>query len=95
MTHPASRARLSLEELGLFNLLAGVEKGEEIDDVFLLQGLQTRGFVTLALPLTLTPAGEAMLRALAVRLEEEALGDTSVRMQRPARDTRTAPSTDR
>ena len=84
MSYHASLPRLSLEELGLFNLLANVEKGEEIDDIFLLQGLQSRGFVTLALPMALTPAGESMLRALAARLEDEALGDTSVRTQRPA-----------
>ena len=76
--------RLSLEELGLFNLLASLEKGEEIDDVFLLQGLQARGFVTLSRPMALTTAGHTVLRSLAVRLEEEALGDTSVRTQRPA-----------
>jgi hypothetical protein len=91
MSHRASRTRLSLEELGLFNLLAGVEKGEEIDDVFLLQGLQARGFVTLAHPLTLTSTGETMLRSLAARLEEEALGDTSVRTQRPTLDPMATP----
>ena len=88
MSHHASPPRLSLEELGLFNLLAGIEKGEAIDDVFLLQGLQSRGFVTGGRPIALTMSGEAMLRSLAARLEHEALGDTSVRMQRPAAHTR-------
>lgn len=78
----------------MFNLLARVEKGEEIDDVFLLQGLQARGFVTLVDPLTLTSAGERTLQALAVRLEEEALGDTGVRTQRAERDPRTASPVD-
>lgn len=81
--------RLSLEELGLFNILAGIDKGEEVDDVFLLQGLQGRGFVTVATPLALTPAGETMLQKLAGRLEAESLGDTSVRAQRSALDPRT------
>ena len=85
MSHHAS-SRLSLEELGLFNLLAGIENGDEIDDAFLLQGLQARGFVTVSLPMTLTFAGQQMLRSLAARLEEEALGDTSVRTQRPTAD---------
>jgi hypothetical protein len=91
MSHDVAPARLSLEELGLFNLLASIEKGEEIDDIFLLQGLQARGFVTLVCPLVLTTTGEAMLQALAARLEEEALGDTSVRMQRPASGLYEAP----
>ena len=83
--------RLSLEELGLFNLLASIEKGEEINDVFLVQGLQARGFVTLSRPMTLTAGGESMLRSLAVRLEDEALGDTGVRTQRPTADSRVSP----
>lgn len=78
-------SRLSLEELGLFNILAGIEREEAVDP-FLLQGLQTRGFVALATPPKLTPAGEAKLRALAARLEAEALGDPAVRAQRPAGD---------
>ena len=86
MSHPT--IRLSLEELGLFNILAGVEKGEEVDP-FLLQGLQARGFVTLELPAVLTPAGATMLQKLAGRLEAESLGDTSVRAQRSALDPRT------
>ena len=85
MSHPT--IRLSLEELGLFNTLAGIEKGEEIDP-FLLQGLQARGFVTLTAPVVLTPAGATMLQKLAGRLEAESLGDTSVRAQRSALDPR-------
>jgi hypothetical protein len=75
------KTRLSLEELGLFNILASVDKGQDVD-AFLLQGVQTRGFVTLGQPVGLTPTGEAMLRGLATRLEAEALGDTSTRTQR-------------
>jgi hypothetical protein len=71
-----SKPRLSLEELGLFNILASVEKGQDID-AFLLQGVQTRGFVTLGRPVVLTSAGASMLRGLAARLEAEALGEAS------------------
>jgi len=78
MSHHASPPRLSLEELGLFNILASVEKEQEID-IFLLQGLLARGFITGAGPYSLTPDGEAMLRSLATRLEAEALGETSGR----------------
>jgi len=74
------KTRLSLEELGLFNILASVDKGQDVD-AFLLQGVQMRGFVTLGQPGGLTPAGEAMLQGLATRLEAEALGDTSTRTQ--------------
>lgn len=80
--------RLSLEELGLFNTLAGIEKGEDVDP-FLLQGLLARGFIVLATPAVLTPAGATMLRKLAERLEAESLGDTSVRAQRASLDPRT------
>ena len=73
-----SQNRLSLEELGLFNILASVEKHQEID-AFLLQGVQTRGFVTLARPFALTATGESMLRSLASRLEAEALGEPGKR----------------
>ena len=79
MSHHASPPRLSLEELGLFNILASIEKEQEIDP-FLLQGLLSRGFIAGAGPYSLTTDGEAMLRSLATRLEAEALGDnTSVR----------------
>ena len=88
MSHHASPFRLSLEELGLFNILASVERKTEVD-AFLLQGLQTRGFATVGQPVALTPAGEAMLRSLASRLEAESLGDPGTRAQRPALDPRT------
>jgi hypothetical protein len=81
------KARLSLEELGLFNILASVDKGQDVD-AFLLQGVQTRGFVTLGRPLGLTPAGDAMLRALAARLEAEALGDPGTYTRRSPLDPR-------
>lgn len=82
-----SKRRLSLEELGLFNILASVDTGQHVD-AFLLQGVQTRGFVTVGQPATLSPAGEAMMQGLAARLEAEALGDTSTRAQRPPPDPR-------
>jgi len=85
MTVP--KTRLSLEELGLFNILASVDKAHDVD-AFLLQGVQTRGFVTLGQPVVLTPAGEAMLRSLAARLEAEALGETSTRTHRAPLDPR-------
>jgi len=91
---PVPKTRLSLEELGLFNILASVDKGQDVD-AFLLQGVQTRGFVTFGQPVVLTPAGEAMLRSLASRLEAEALGDTRTRTQRSPldpRDTREIPA---
>jgi hypothetical protein len=81
------KARLSLEELGLFNILASVDKGQDVD-AFLLQGVQTRGFVALGRPLGLTPAGDAMLRALAARLEAEALGDPGTCTRRSPLDPR-------
>ena len=88
MSHHASPVRLSLEELGLFNILACVEKKEEVD-AFLLLGLQTRGLVSVERPIALTPTGEAMLRSLAARLEAESLGETGVRAQRSTLDPRT------
>ena len=82
-----SKHRLTLEELGLFNILASVDKGQDVD-AFLLQGVQTRGFVTLGQPYALTAAGNAVLRGLAARLEAEALGDTITRSQLDPRITR-------
>jgi hypothetical protein len=82
------KARLSLEELGLFNILASIERGQDVD-AFLLQGVQTRGFATLGPRVGLTPAGDAMLRSLATRLETEALGDPGTCTQRSPLDPRT------
>jgi hypothetical protein len=82
-----SKHRLSLEELGLFNILASVDKGQDVD-AFLLQGVQTRGFVTVGHPVALAPAGRAMLQRLAIRLEAEALGDTGTRNHRSPLDPR-------
>ena len=87
MSHHASPVRLSLEELGLFNTLANVEKKEDVD-AFLLQSLQTRGFVTVDRPVALTPAGEAMLRSLAARLEAESLGHGGMHAQQSALEPR-------
>lgn len=82
-----SKNRLTLEELGLFNILASVDKGQDVD-AFLLQGVQRRGFVTLGQPFALTAAGESMLRGLAARLEAEALGDSGAHTERAPFDPR-------
>ena len=64
---PSPRTTGSLEEIGLYNLLNRVARGDATVDDFLLHNLRLRGFVELD-ALALSEAGCEMLRALAIQL---------------------------